>query len=211
MKILNIIFLASFLFLMACNGDTDSSNNGDANTDTPTENPEPVPTEPVGKKIDDFIEDGFSKMASKTSDLNGDGIEDAILVLKQNDEEDEKYDMDNAAPRPMMILLGLKNGGYELAVRNDNAILCVMCGGVLGDPFSDISVNKTVFTIEHFGGSSSRWARYSTFQYDSAKKDWLWAKDGTELSSAHDPEYSETEYIEVDNRSFKEFNVNQGQ
>jgi len=215
MRLINYLLLIPFFLLLACEGTssepTDNPTDSTTTQNTTSTAEETPPAAEEGTALEELIPEDFTKMKEKKGDLNKDGIEDVLLVLKMPNEQDEKFDMDNPAPRPFMILLGQEAGGYELAVRNDKAILCVQCGGMMGDPFSDVVVKTGVFTLEHAGGSSDRWARYSTFKYDEGEKDWLWAKDGTEAYSTHDIDDVATRFLEVDKRSISAFDINEQQ
>lgn len=155
-------------------------------------------------KIEDFVPEGYTLHKKFEGMLNADDKKDAILIIA-------KKGMDDSADRPMLLLISNEAGNYEQVARNDKAILCAGCGGMLGDPFQQIAIKDGYFTIEHFGGSADRWARYSTFKYDTAKKDWLWHKDATELTSAHDLKYQKMVNMKTDNRSFSAFLVDEAE
>ncbi len=159
---------------------------------------EQQPTVVNKNNIEDFVPEGYVLHKKFEGMLNEDDKKDAILVVTQKE-------MDNSADRPIILLISNETGNYEQVARNDKAVLCAGCGGMLGDPFQQVVIKDGYFTIEHFGGSADRWARYSTFKYDTAKKDWLWHKDATELTSAHDLKYEKMVKIETDNRSFSAF------
>lgn len=128
--------------------------------------------------VDSFILDGFSILAHEKADFNMDGFEDAILILKNiNEEEMSDYVNDTPTLRPLLFLAGDKMGSLHLVARNDKAVYCFDCGGQMGDPFNSLVVNKQFVSINHYGGSRIRWTRNITFKYDIAKKSWFLHKD----------------------------------
>src|SRR3546814_15798848 len=66
----------------------------------------------------------------KRSDLDGDGRQDVLLVLQKQGAE--------SSPRALMILRGAADGSFEQVVSNPDAILCPSCGGIMGDPLSEV-------------------------------------------------------------------------
>src|SRR3546814_16758764 len=69
----------------------------------------------------------------KRSDLDGDGRQDVLLVLQKQGAE--------SSPRALMILRGAADGSFEQVVSNPDAILCPSCGGMMGDPLSEVEVH----------------------------------------------------------------------
>lgn len=59
---------------------------------------------------------------------------------------------DPEAPRPLLIPVRDADGKVRLAKRSAKTVACRTCGGVLGDPFESVHVEKGRFTVEHYGG-----------------------------------------------------------
>lgn len=137
-----------------------------------------------------FIPKNYILKDTARGDLNQDGIKDLILVLSKIEEEETSDIIDNPVKRIMVLLLGKKNNTYEKAGQNENAIYCYDCGGMMGDPYQEIIIKDGLFNIEHFGGSSWRWARTSTFKY--INNDWYLIEDALVNSHASEPENIET-------------------
>lgn len=135
-----------------------------------------------------FIPKNYMLKDTVRGDLNLDGIKDLILVLNKEGEEQTSDVIDNPEKRLMLILLGQKNNTYQKARQSENAIYCFDCGGMLGDPFQTIKIKDGEFAIEHFGGSSWRWARTSTFKYIKDSEDWYLIEDALVNSHSADPE-----------------------
>ncbi|MFZ9761672.1 MAG: hypothetical protein ACO3DH_09470, partial [Candidatus Kapaibacteriota bacterium] len=76
------------------------------------------------QNFDTFIPRGYELLDSKSGDLNQDGITDYVIICKSPNEYEEED-----AKRPLMILHGNPNGSLTLIERNDNIVLCFLCGG----------------------------------------------------------------------------------
>ena len=98
-------------------------------------------------------------------DLNKDGIEDVVLALyhKMEKEEMKDIDVDSVPFRKLMVLFGTKDG-FSKTVESSTTILCRFCGGVFGDPFAGIEIQKNMLIIYHYGGSAWRWSYTHKFQ-----------------------------------------------
>ncbi|MCC9074281.1 hypothetical protein LNQ49_22060 [Flavobacterium sp. F-65] len=125
-----------------------------------------------------FVPKDYSIISIESGDLNLDEYTDAILVLRKTSEEStSNYAENKPDKRPMLILLGQKGGTYTLAHKNNNAVYCIDCGGVFGDPFTGISIKKGYFSIEHGVSGGHHWERITTFKYNQSKNNWLLYKD----------------------------------
>jgi hypothetical protein len=52
-----------------------------------------------------------------------------------------------------------------MIARSDSAIMCKSCGGIFGEPFAGIAITNGILIVEHYGGSSWRWAYTHKFRY----------------------------------------------
>lgn len=107
-------------------------------------------------------------------DLNADGIADLALVIEENN-------TDQSAPqRLLLIAIGKEDNSYSLAVTADKAILRADEGGIMGDPFVGLSIDRGSLLISHQGGSAWRWSNTYRFRYQNdgwyligATEDWF--------------------------------------
>jgi hypothetical protein len=132
-----------------------------------------------------------------TSDLNQDGVLDKILIVASKDEDGAKEGSD-AYYRKLLILLGGKDG-FKKVVETSKLIYCKTCGGMMGDPFTDITIKPPYFTIEHYGGSAWRWQSYITFKYSIADKKFYLYKTGDVSFHAPDAEKTKVKIKTVKN------------
>src|SRR3546814_7657510 len=71
-----------------------------------------------------------------------------------------------------MILRGAADGSFEQVVSNPDAILCPSCGGMMGDPLSEVEVHPGGFVLAFEGGSRELWSRTYGFAYSQARDGW---------------------------------------
>lgn len=103
-------------------------------------------------------------------DINGNGNNEVIFVVKDDDENSETY-----SGRTLLISQKTPEG-YQLLKKSDKAILCAKCGGPFGDPFSGLEFEKNGFVIQTYGGGGERWFNSYTFKYSRQDKTWQLVK-----------------------------------
>jgi len=150
------------------------------------------PTSKLPTAIRRALPAGYAVLAAAPGDLNRDAVPDWLVVLHKPDEAKTSDVSSHPTKRPLLLFVGGAGGTYTLAARTDNAVYCVDCGGMMGDPFTGLTIKKGYFTVEHYGGSAQRWTRYVTFKYDLSARTWLLHRDGSERFHALDPEHSTT-------------------
>lgn len=125
-----------------------------------------------------FVPKGYSVISIESGNLNLDEYTDAILVLRKTSEESTSNFAENKPDkRPMLLLIGQKNGTYKLAYTNNNAVYCIDCGGLFGDPFTGITIKNGYFSIEHGVSGGHHWEHVTTFKYNKSKNNWFLYKD----------------------------------
>ena len=117
------------------------------------------------------------------------------MILKKPNEAKTSHGPNNPTLRPLLILTQHTNGEFIMETINDKAVLCVNCGGSMGDPFMEVTVKENQFSIKHHGGNRYQWSRIITFKYDVKKKGWLLYKDDYESIDVHN----------LDSEEIKEF------
>lgn len=139
-----------------------------------------------------FVPVNYTALDTTSGDLNLDQYPDMIMVLKKNGEDTTSDVNEHPEKRPLLILIGQADRTYKFAAKSDNAVYCIDCGGIMGDPFMNIVIKKGYFSVEHYGGSTWRWTRTITFKYSPADKYWFLHKDGNESFNAIVPEKVKT-------------------
>jgi hypothetical protein len=121
----------------------------------------------AGKTISAFVPKGWIILDSAFADFNNDKMKDAVIVLSTPKSENRENDLNECIRA--IVILQKTNTGYTLNTFCNNAILCLGCGGVFGDPYEGISLNKNVLKISHYGGSNWRWSTNYTFRFQNNK------------------------------------------
>ena len=142
--------------------------------------PEYVNEAKIPAEVRPFILRGMKLLAMERADLNGDGLNDYLLVLEKPGQVERQ--------RPLLIVLRTPDGKLTLAKRNDRAVFCSTCGGMMGDPFQGIKAGKKTFTISHYGGSAWRWSTETTFAYSRKDRTWQLVLVRDDSFHASDPE-----------------------
>jgi len=145
----------------------------------------PIPLEQLPEELRPFVESGRVVIGLAQADLNGDGSNDAILVLEQAKQSDEEE-----GERTLLILTRGADNRLTIAKRSEKAVLCRQCGGVMGDPFDSLEAGPGTFALNHMGGSAWRWSKNFKFAY--SKRDQTWQLVQAEEVSFHasDPKKS---------------------
>lgn len=123
----------------------------------------------IPKAIAVHVPKGYQVLDTTVGNLNLDNIPDLLIALK-SPLEDTSTNLEDPVHRPLLILFGNANGSYTFGFRNDNIVYCILCGGVLGDPFNGLTIKNGYFTVEHYGGSNWRWTNYITFKFNPKNK-----------------------------------------
>jgi hypothetical protein len=130
-----------------------------------------VPMDKLPVEVRPFIEKGALSLAFEAADLNGDGLQDFVLVLEKQKAKASDPDIEENQ-RPLLILIRRPEGSMLLAARNEKIVYCSGCGGVFGDPFEGIKAGLKTFTVYHYGGSAWRWSIEYKFNYSRRDNTW---------------------------------------
>ncbi|WP_224994305.1 hypothetical protein [Cesiribacter sp. SM1] len=166
--------------------------------------PEPAQENATSQhELSPFFLEGHEVLDIQKGDINNDRLDDVILIQKATDEVETSDVIDHPTPRPLMLLLRQPNGELQLAARNDYIVLCVDCGGMMGDPYQGTTIKNNYFSVEHYGGSAWRWSRIITFKYQSDSQHWYLHKDGGVSFHAANPDSTMEESV----KTVKDFGV----
>ncbi len=128
----------------------------------------------------------------KEADLNGDGQPDAALVLTHGGNGasvDAQF-----AKHVLVLALRGSDGKLHRSIVSDAAVLDGDEGGVFGDPFEELSIERGAVVITHYGGSRDRWGYTHRYRYQNGQ----WMLIGLTINS------SDT----LDTEHFSEFDIN---
>ena len=145
---------------------------------------------------------GYSILDTATGDLNSDKIKDLIMIYRFDKEDSTSDIINRPEPRPLLIYLGQKDGNMKLKSWNKNLVLCYDCGGIFGDPYSDVIISDGDFTVDFYGGSAWRWTKTITFKYSKSDLNWFLFEERNVSFHATEPE-NQT----IDLKTTKDFGI----
>jgi hypothetical protein len=157
-----------------------------------------------------FIPADFELLDSISGNINGDSLNDLLMICRPIGEDTLSIDEDSILKRVMLLLTGAKSNTYTLAAKSENAVYCYSCGGMYGDPYAGLEINGQSFTISHYGGAAERWTRSLTFSYDPNLNDWLLVRDESEVFDALNTDSIESEVktpADFGKLRFSDFNI----
>jgi hypothetical protein len=105
------------------------------------------------------------ELVEAVGDLNNDGISDIVTVIEETSKTEE------APSRALIIAFGHKNKTYSLSIKAEKAILKSDEGGVWGDPFESVSIDRGSVLLSFYGGSIDRW--YYLYRFRFQDNDWF--------------------------------------
>ncbi len=128
----------------------------------PASHAAPLATKDTGAAPAEFLPAGWSLESTTTGDLNGDGIDDVVLVLLETDV--------NKDDRGRALLVLVKDGAnWKRLAANRGLAACFKCGGAsAGDAAPRLTIKKGVLTIDQSGGSRERYGTSHKFRLDKA-------------------------------------------
>ncbi len=134
----------------------------------PDASPSPARTPRPAQDVASLIPAGWNLLNDPQNviaegDLNRDGIPDVAMVI-------ERAEGGLEAPRSLLIAFGTKENTYSLSILAEHVILSAWEGGVFGDPFSGLSIDRGSVVVSDYGGSSTKW--YHTYRFRFQDNDW---------------------------------------
>ena len=102
----------------------------------------------------------FEILEELEGDLDNDGISEKVILY------DTGKEIDLGTERQICVYKK-NNDTWELWKKSVSAILGSEQGGVMGDPFDGISIEKNCIVIKHFGGSRSKWEFAHSYKYQN--------------------------------------------
>ena len=106
------------------------------------------------------IPKSFKILEDIEGDLDKDGVSEKVIVY------DTEKETDFGTERQIYIYKK-NNDKWELWRKSIGAVLPSQHGGMMGDPFEGISIERNCIVIHHFGGSRQKWNYTHRFRYQS--------------------------------------------
>jgi hypothetical protein len=107
---------------------------------------------------------GFIKLTEEKGDLDKDHQKEWVVVY------DTGKETEYGTERHLHIYK-LNGGKWTLWYQTKGAVLPSKHGGMMGDPFQGISIERSALVIHHFGGSRHKWTY--THRYRFQDSNWL--------------------------------------
>ncbi len=108
------------------------------------------------------IPKSFKILAETEGDIDEDGISEKVIVY------DTEKETDLGTERQIFIYK-INSDKWELWKKSVGAILPSQHGGMMGDPFEGISIERNCIVINHFGGSRQKWNYTHRFRFQSGE------------------------------------------
>lgn len=105
----------------------------------------------------------------KEVDLNGDGRLDAAFVISSGKNDVNAQGDVMFVKHVLVLALRGTDGKLSRSVVNDAAVLDGNEGGVFGDPFAGLAVERGAVVISHYGGSRDRWSFVHRYRYQNGQ------------------------------------------
>jgi len=133
----------------------------------------------TAKDPEGFAPKGWEIDAVEKSDLNGDKIDDAAIVMTKP-EVMENDTLKESSKRFLVLAFG-DGGQFKRTAFSDEAALNKDEGGVMGDPFQELKIDKGIVIIDYYGGSAWRWGLTQRYRWQQNR----WMLIGNTYNSFH--------------------------
>lgn len=122
-----------------------------------------IKTRPTSEKsIEQFVPDDYFILDSANSSTENNKFLALVLAPVLEQEKDSFVETNRR-----LVILKETTSGWEKMAQNDELILCRSCGGVFGDPYDGLDIEKNLLTISNYGGSAWRWGNVHIFRYQN--------------------------------------------
>lgn len=115
------------------------------------------------KSTPDILPNGHKSIGVATGDLDKDKIPERVVVYNTT----RKVDMGDERE---IRIFKKRNDEWELWHTSVGAVLPSEHGGMMGDPFEGITIERGAIVIKHFGGSNQKWTY--THRYRFQRNTW---------------------------------------
>ncbi len=99
-----------------------------------------------------IVPGGWMILAQASGDLNGDKKDDHVVILSSSDTQNDDVNFQ----RILIVLLD-EGGLLKVDAVSQKSVLSRFSGGIWGDPFESLKIERGTFVISHYAGSRNRW------------------------------------------------------
>ena len=104
-------------------------------------------------------------VAQTQGDLDGDGIAEYVEIRNTA----ANSELDGNGFQRALFVYKVKNGQKTLWQRSDTAVYASNAGGMMGDPFEDLSIKKGSLFLTQSGGSSWKWGFTDQYRFQNGQ------------------------------------------
>lgn len=105
-------------------------------------------------KVESLVPKGWRILDQASGDLNKDDKPDKVVIVEPADLTSDN----SSAPRLLIVLLADRESSvFKVSAVSYKSVRPRHTGGVLGDPFEELKIERGTFVISHYAGSRDRW------------------------------------------------------
>ena len=146
-----------------------------------------------GTKVESFVPKGWYIHEKAEGDLNKDNLPDLAVVIEADKPVKNLKEADNEqTPRLLFVAFKQADGSYKLSIQSNESIMLSNEGGVFGDPWEGLSIERGTLLVRFYGGSSSRWGY--AYRWRFQENDWFMIGATYTASSTHDGSYEKYDF-----------------
>lgn len=146
-----------------------------------------------GPKIETFVPKGWHILEKVEGDLNKDNLPDIAAVIEADKPVKNLKETDNdQQPRILFATFKQTDGSYKLSIQSNESILLSNEGGVFGDPWAGLVIERGTLLVQFYGGSSDRWGYDYRWRFQN--EDWFLIGATYTSSSTHDNSFKKYDF-----------------
>lgn len=105
----------------------------------------------------------YALVDSVSGDLDKDGVKELAVVYNMDDNDSAEFE---GVPR-MLIIYKNNNNTWQQWQKSAQAVLGSRDGGMMGDPYQEMTIEKGILSINQAGGSSWKWDYTDKYRYQN--------------------------------------------
>lgn len=146
-----------------------------------------------GTKIESFVPKGWHVHEKAEGDLNKDNLPDLAAVIEADKPVKSLKETDNnQQPRILLVAFKQADGSYKLSIQSNESTMLSNEGGVFGDPWAGLSIERGTLLVQFYGGSSDRWGYDYRWRFQN--NDWFLIGATYTASSTHDNSFEKYDF-----------------
>lgn len=103
-------------------------------------------------KLESIVPNGWRILAQASGDLNRDDLPDSVVIVEHATDSANH----SASPR-LLIVLVADGSALKVSAVSYQTVRPRLSGGIWGDPFEELKIERGTFVVSHYAGSRDRW------------------------------------------------------